>query len=404
MPMMLQAGTMESLSRGVDAAELPKTFGEAVHVTRFLGVQYLWIDSLCIIQDSHEDWQRESALMHLIYSQGLCNIAATSSLNGSGGLFYERDVRTLRPLRVSTGCQVLIPHYNWFWKDSVEDAPLNQRAWVFQERFLSPRTLHFAQSQIFWECEAQCACAAFQETIPDFVQVGGPRRKRELQVALQRAFSSPSRKGDLEIYRAWGSAVCNYAKRGLTRTTDKLIAIGGVASVIQAALNDKYLAGLFSRYLANELLWIADSLEKQERPKDYVGPSWSWSSIISEVRAGEIRYEDQRDILIDITHADVNYSSTNIFGQASSGNLQVRCKLGLMGMAESRRHPLLAVGREFEPVDLVIYPDVTATDDKGLTHEPKESKIMYCMPVRDDTDSNGFPSVLAWVLQKGWGL
>ena len=69
---------------------LPKTFSHAIAATRKLGVGYLWIDSLCIIQDDRGDWELESAQMHQVYQNALCNLAATSSSDGQGGLFFDR--------------------------------------------------------------------------------------------------------------------------------------------------------------------------------------------------------------------------------------------------------------------------------------------------------------------------
>lgn len=78
---------LESLKSGIKHDDLPKTFREAVDVTRALGYQYLWIDSLCIAQDDSEDWKYEARRMVLVYGNTVCTLMAMDSLNSNGGLF-----------------------------------------------------------------------------------------------------------------------------------------------------------------------------------------------------------------------------------------------------------------------------------------------------------------------------
>jgi hypothetical protein len=149
-----------SWTAGIDIIELPKTFQDAIAITRRLSVRYLWIDSLCIIQDSTEDWNNESSSMGDIYMNCFCNIAATGAFDGRTGCFVDRNPLLAQTCRISTE---LLPQsqlqpglYDFIrqslFDDGVLDAPLNCRAWVVQERVLSPRIIHFGKSQIFWEC------------------------------------------------------------------------------------------------------------------------------------------------------------------------------------------------------------------------------------------------------------
>jgi hypothetical protein len=140
---------------------LPQTFRDAISITRRLGVQYLWIDSLCIIQDSEEDWERESSMMGSVYQNGMCNIGATAASNGTVGCFSERDPLLAQPCRVKIekdlkkfklkkGTYNLVPKK--LWDAGLSEAPLLRRAWVVQERVLTQRMLHFGRNQLFWEC------------------------------------------------------------------------------------------------------------------------------------------------------------------------------------------------------------------------------------------------------------
>jgi hypothetical protein len=159
--LQLLKGNFASMKEGIKIDDLPKTFQDAVAITRRLGVRYLWIDSLCIIQKSTEDWARESSMMGDVYQNGLCNIAATGAPDGQWGCFMERDpilaqkceVRVDRPLskfNLKPGLYDLVPRN--LWEGGLSNAPLNKRAWVAQERILAPRVLHFGRNQLFWEC------------------------------------------------------------------------------------------------------------------------------------------------------------------------------------------------------------------------------------------------------------
>jgi hypothetical protein len=144
----------------IDMAELPKTFRDAIIIARRLDVRYLWIDSLCIIQDCIDDWAKESITMGDVYKNALCNIAATAAPDGRAGCFQERSALLARTCRVNiesppgppttSGVYDLIEP--GFWESGINNAPLLKRAWVLQERTLAPRIIHFGQRQLFWEC------------------------------------------------------------------------------------------------------------------------------------------------------------------------------------------------------------------------------------------------------------
>ena len=149
----LEKDTLKDMVKKIAISELPKTFQDAVVVTRELGIRYLWVDSLCIIQDSAEDWATESSNMRLIYKNCILNIAATAAQDSSIGCFFDRNTNIVRPCRIEiteTGIYDFLSSNAWF--DDVISAPLNQRAWVVQEQLLAPRVLHFGKTQLFWEC------------------------------------------------------------------------------------------------------------------------------------------------------------------------------------------------------------------------------------------------------------
>lgn len=104
---------------------LPKTFAEAVSACRKLGIRYLWIDSLCIIQDDLDDWEREASLMHRVYKRAWCNLSAAASRDSSEGLYRERNqiVSELRFDPSSSAASFAILEKGLF-KHQVEKSPL----------------------------------------------------------------------------------------------------------------------------------------------------------------------------------------------------------------------------------------------------------------------------------------
>ena len=138
----LTLANINSMRHENHVSVLPKTFSDAIMVARYLAVRFLWIDALCIIQDSHEDWLQESALMQEVYSNSLCNIAAAKSFDNDQGLFADRDEEQLSPTTVHTTWNAMpLQEYvliSDFWDREVIAAPLHTRAWVLQERLLAP--------------------------------------------------------------------------------------------------------------------------------------------------------------------------------------------------------------------------------------------------------------------------
>ncbi|KAJ3577424.1 hypothetical protein NPX13_g3146 [Xylaria arbuscula] len=148
--------------------DLPKTFQDAITVTRELGIRYLWIDSLCIAQP-HKDclvprcadymhWLSEAKRMELSYGRSYCTLAATSGIGPTQGLLYPRPVRRYAILKDENLNNIYVCENIDDFESHVENAPLNKRGWVLQERALSRRTIHFTHTQTYWECREGIRC------------------------------------------------------------------------------------------------------------------------------------------------------------------------------------------------------------------------------------------------------
>jgi hypothetical protein len=145
--------------QGISLVDLPRTFQDAVRVTRELGKRYLWIDSLCILQGQDGDWEKESKLMGSVFGNAYCTIAATSGVDSDAGFLGPRkSARNYVPVTSSSHGQVYVCEAIDDFHHDVEKGVLNQRAWVLQERALSRRTIHFTTRQTYFECGAGIHC------------------------------------------------------------------------------------------------------------------------------------------------------------------------------------------------------------------------------------------------------
>jgi hypothetical protein len=145
----------ETRRHGFLITQLPQTFQDAITVTRELGLQYLWIDLLCIIQGDPRDWATESKKMEAIFKNAYCRIAATSAEDSTKGFLgrpEENELQYVMVPRSSHGKVYICTSINDDFDGDVIKGVLNTRAWVLQERALSRRTIHFTKRQTYWEC------------------------------------------------------------------------------------------------------------------------------------------------------------------------------------------------------------------------------------------------------------
>ena len=248
------------------------------------------------MQDSNEDWQAESAAMGQVYQNSICNIAATGARNSHSGCFVTRNPALVRPCLVDPsrqsgelpfldGCSWFALLDSDFWKRNVTGSPLGRRGWAIQERMLAPRIIHWGEEQVLWECLEHTACESFVEgmynnRIPTIIS-------RQLDLYKQTSpwpLDSRSTQG----YELWRQTIEQYMACDLTKESDKLVAVSGLAKVIKGQLQDDYLAGLWRDSLPKQLLWKVHNCKQangtaSRRPCEYRAPSWSWGSVDATV-------------------------------------------------------------------------------------------------------------------------
>lgn len=326
--LMLRQDNLDRLSNGIQISALPKTFQDAVHITRTLGQRFLWIDSLCIIQDSQDDWLQESATMGLIYESSICTISAAASTNFHGGCFIIRDPLSVYPCRVagSINSGTYMEIDKEYREKSLETSPIFSRGWIFQELILSPRILFFGPCGIHWLCSRDC-----KHEIPrdpdddDLSEASG-------SLSFTTLLTMPASAIDVHVLnRHWFQIVTKYSELDLTIPTDRLLALSGLAERIQQRVGLSYIAGLWKESLVMDLLWLGVD-RPYERPSIYVAPSWSWASRARKVSllfgSADFFYFRRSSVKSDLVKID----SVEVFtspldasctGQVSGGSLKV---------------------------------------------------------------------------------
>jgi hypothetical protein len=282
----------------------PATFRQTISIARQLQIKYVWIDSLCIIQDK-QDWAVQSQLMHRIYAGGVLNLAEVATPTMANGLQVYRDPLEISPCILSGRAPeygTSVRHFLCWrpneFRDRVDNSPLYQRGWTFQERLLSKRTVHFGP-QLYWECAALHASETFPIGVdtpdqPTFVDDFVQRLKTQLQTPRQGADKAEAAR---DLHSIWCSIVSFYSKTELEKESDRLVAISGIATSIMnlyAFQSDDYIAATWKPCLPEQLLWARDencSHWSTDKGNFDYAPSWSWASCTGRTRFTKINFQ-----------------------------------------------------------------------------------------------------------------
>lgn len=357
-PIMTRKATLSQHLERIPLNEMSQTFQEAIRVTRELGERYIWIDSLCIVQDDPQDWETEAARMPAIYGSATLTIAALGAEDGRSGFcmnaapvtFVDVDVDSLR-LRFFNN---LPTHWHTMYGDDkykhtgYGTKPLRTRAWTLQERYLSVRSVHYADGVMLWECSTTKGSSivpwGHHDPPDDFVP----------WPLLHSSNEDSAPDGSMAIRVEWYEILEDYSSRFMTQEMDKLPALSGMAARFTAKFRgDAYHAGIFRQHLPAALLWRSMGLDtgfnkdaithtvqrysafRPRRPMKYRAPSWSWAAL-----DGAISYDSQRldnsggsrpisklsarQNLLDVIEVQTCHSTSDPFGAVRSSSLRVR--------------------------------------------------------------------------------
>lgn len=267
MPLKLTRDTRDELYSGIDSARLPTTFRNAVDITKRLGCDYLWIDSLCIVQDDMDDWAKEAANMASVYSRSVLTIAAAAATGPRDGLFRSpvaqlTDISPLELGQLALPFSVYVrrePRFEVGHLATGQEHGLLDRGWVLQERLLSPRVVFFGANEVSWECMSCEACSCEPVLRPYKVQKYSPREPMNPKAAFCQASGRVGEEQDMNDERlpaAWHNVVNAYTGLRLSRATDVFPALAGLArQVKETRIGDQYVAGLWKRTIMQDLLW-----------------------------------------------------------------------------------------------------------------------------------------------------
>ncbi|KAI1467183.1 HET-domain-containing protein [Daldinia caldariorum] len=351
---MTTVNSLEENMRGIPWSKLPATFQDAVSFTRSLGIKYLWIDSVCIIQHDKRDWHQQAKLMWNVYKHSYVTLAAlygSSSKSGLRSMSMEDELVKVMELSLYTHSWPVyarLPHYlqNGYNlglpKAPGRPSPLLSRGWAYQERMISPRVLYFTENEIIFQCltHSACECGAIKHEVfpnlkPLFIHWGDiDIFENENQLAL--VDTKPAADVWQYISTTWRDVVEKYSGLLLSKPEDRLVALGAMAKQFQyLRAREAYLIGLWSGSLIEDLLWkCVDLPVRENRPerknvlkRPYSLPTWSWTSLKSAVDFVQEKAFFQRILVANVSEASCSYDGHSSLGVLKKSLLRLRGKL-----------------------------------------------------------------------------
>ncbi|EXF82053.1 neutral/alkaline non-lysosomal ceramidase [Colletotrichum fioriniae PJ7] len=294
--------TMSAHLKGIPLSSMSPVVRDTVRVCRALGIQYLWVDALCIIQEDKADWDRESHMMGKVYYSCLvtiCPVSSRSCIQGYLGprpqgldvAFQSSHHEHIRGTYTLVHSSTDVDENDDRWprpgplKVDLNRSSWEKRGWTFQERLLSPRLIMFGSSMSYFACET----VAKSETgyqVTDILQMS-------LRSTLEKAFGevgdemNHSAKSINGLYDIWDGTVINITTKIWTFPEDTFAGIAGLAQGFATITGDTYLAGLWKNQLHQQLLWegsrpktsdLPSFVHNLQHPDPYIAPSWSWAS------------------------------------------------------------------------------------------------------------------------------
>ncbi|KAH8595420.1 hypothetical protein B0O99DRAFT_622869 [Bisporella sp. PMI_857] len=384
---------------------LPLTFQHAIYLTRQLGIGYLFVDALCILQDKPEDWDMDVKTIGKVYANAYCTISSCSSVNVEGGCFHKRPLSFQEfPCRLRFSKEkAMTVRATEFAYDSktfsieVNQSPLGQRAEAMQERLLSQRILHFGSRFLFFECNTHIASEATrggqlyrrQPNIYDriFHSVFRPKPvELQLDNGLRAYFDKLRRdkstilsaEEELGYHLCWMELVARYTKAKLERPRNRSMALYGLAQDISnGEVHINYMHGLWRRHLIFDLLWYIGS-GRTVRPEGRGVPSWSWQAVDGVVHhflvmGGQLAVGKEGSIIkvAVLATPDVDQSISVSTESLTVGSLSLRCPVlrGIDLVSVQDQKFSMRIQTTQECVEATVYLDVLDVD---------ESRELFC--------------------------
>ncbi|KAH9240968.1 hypothetical protein K456DRAFT_1821510 [Colletotrichum gloeosporioides 23] len=325
-PCKMTTNNLKAYQDALPMHDLPQNFLDAIRLTRELGLKFLWIDAMCIIQDSAEDWNIEAARMASVYSNARVTISALDSPGSTHGFLVPRSHK-----RVRLGQGYVFSERPLDYHQAIGGGLLNTRGWCMQEWALSKFMLYIGREQMYWECPA---VTTREDGIPhDAYYSAAPLgfEKARKTLSLGRPTSM----------RDWYTIVTEFSTRELSFGSDKLPALAGVASRFASAkIGGSYIAGLWTEDILTGIFWLANTSDKEcapglRQPAKPRAPSWSWASI-----DGKIWFPPRREPPHPSLKAlgfDMNVAMDNFAASRIEGDLKLRGLMAKMRYTPTQR-------------------------------------------------------------------
>jgi hypothetical protein len=313
-----EANSLDERKISIPLDQLPATFRDSIIMTRHLGFRYVWIDSLCILQDHREDWAKELQQMYRYYKHSSLMIAVDGAEGDHCGFLHKRPSDTHLPIRIPFKSRdITTPSYVYIQREEQNrkfQNHLKTRGWTLQEDIFAPRAVHFQDHRFTWECPMgileESTTRSTRNTKIDF-----------LWLANCTSALSDAQKRSAEV--VWSEVIWQFSPRSLTFSDDKLPAVSAVAREIQKKTGWTYKAGLWLEDMHQSLLW--EVRDKGRRSAMYRAPSWSWACLDSLVLQGsQLLNHKTTESIAEIRECSVVPQDGDLFGCITSGFLRIR--------------------------------------------------------------------------------
>ena len=317
----------------INHSDLQQTLKDAVLITRMLGLQYIWIDSLCIIQDNQDDWATEAGTMADIFAGAHIVLAATRAKDVSDGFLNPRTAPiTIKSAAAGKGSFSFqarrIHHHSYFNAMLLDDLPLFKRGWCMQEILLSCRILHFCQDEVYYECKTggRCECGLADS------QAG--KRLGFTMSPPETYINTTHMKVEFDTIafpQQWCSLVSHFTSLQLKYVNDKLPALSGLAQHAQYIQPGAYIAGIWEKGLAYYLSWHLDPSHLSTIPckaNKLNNPTFSWITARGPVKhtwfTNPFLNLSTSDSLCVLLASQVRLATSDPFGMVDQAQIRIQ--------------------------------------------------------------------------------
>jgi hypothetical protein len=284
---------LEDRLEEINRSHLPQTIKDALEVTKLLGLNYIWVDALCIVQDDDDDdCTKELAKMTSVYQKAALTISAASAENSDQGFLKDRTLS-----KAYGGITFQVPYRHGTGNNIVEgsvllsqqpicdnfDEPIDRRAWTMQEHILSRRILRFGSKQTTWKCPSRHkSIDGGGSPVPNNKDVRFRIDEFYRREEVRFRTIKDNQFGSSIALENWCKQIEEFSRRKITKPSDRLPACAALAENFAYIMNwtaSEYLAGLLEEDIELQLMWFRSDTSQISNSKRRYNPSWSWASL-----------------------------------------------------------------------------------------------------------------------------